>query len=130
MTFAYDPTLFTPIDSMRQALWDIVAPGIAPDETYEAQLLEMGGNWRRAAAALARSFAAAAIREPTSLSGGSKSIGYTTPARDWLALAVALEQQASAAETPVAGNTRLYVTLPSRADIIEPTGEYSNGLRG
>lgn len=129
MTFAYDPTLSTPIDSMRQALGDIEEPALAPDETYAARLIEMGGNWRRAAAALARSFAAAAIQQPSSLSGGSKSIAWTTPARDWLALAASLEAQAAAEDNPVAGDATLYVTMPSRADIIEDAGEYSNGLR-
>lgn len=129
MTYSYDPTLVTDLDRMRHAVGDIVAPGIDPDETYSAQALAMGGSWRRAAAAIARSFAARGIGRPTSLSDDGTSISWAADrAGAWLKLAASLEAEADAIEATSDG--ALHVTMPTRPDLAPDESEYSVGLRG
>jgi hypothetical protein len=131
MTFSYDQTRPTARDKMRHALGDITDPGVDPDETYDSMLVELGGSWRRAAAAIARSFAARRISKPTSFTDvGVMAVGWSDPAGGWLKLAAALEADAEAEEHPATDDRSLYVVAPSRLDMADPFGEYSNGLRG
>lgn len=129
MSFSYDPTIVTDIDRMRYALGDITAPGNDPDETYTAQLTAMGGSWRRAAAAIARSFAARGIGRPTQMSDDGTAMSWMSDRSGaWLRLAAQLEAEAAAEEATQDG--ALYVQAPSRLDLSQPDGEYSMGLRG
>lgn len=129
MSATFDPALLTPIDWMRDALGDVnIDAPYAPDATYEARLTDADGNWRLAAAAMARSFASRAINDPTSFSApGDLSVGWTNRANEWLRIAAALEADA-ARLTPAKGG--FWTATLERGDLAQrDEGEYSIELK-
>lgn len=126
MAATYDPTLATDLDRMRDALGDVnVEAPFAPDETYLARLNE-AGSWRIAAAAMARSFAARAINDPSSFTAvGDMSVSWNDRASAWLRIASALESEAARDTAAIGG---FWSADVERGDLAYGGGEYSNPL--
>lgn len=109
----YTATLPTSRDEARLRLGDTsndVATEYLPDSTYDAVIVALG-DWRLAAASLARSLAARAINDPTSFTAvGDMAVSWADRARSWLAIATALDAEA-AADTSTVGTVTTF-TMP------------------
>lgn len=123
----YDPTLPMDLDRMRFALMDVdVDAPMAPDVTYLAMLDGADNNWRLAAAAMARSFAADAARKVQSLQGDPGSITWGDRASKWLKIAAELEAEAARLGTGTGG---FWDAEVERSDLVTTRAEYSAALR-
>lgn len=126
---SFDPALTTDRDRMRDALDDISdAAPFVPDATYDAYLADAGGDWRYAAAALARRLASRALNSPSSFSlPGDISVSWNDRAAAWLKIAAALEAEA----TRLALSTRsgMWTAEVARGDLDTDSAEYSIELR-
>lgn len=125
----FNPALPTDLDRMRDILGDVDLDNpMAPDVTYSARLQAASGNWKLAAAAMARSFASRAINNISSFSAtGDMSISWNNRARDWLLLAEQLEAEVSADQGEALENS-IWSTDVIRGDR-NIRGEYSRPMR-
>jgi hypothetical protein len=111
----YNPALPTSRDEARLRLGDTSgtpstspATEYLPDATYDAKIVALG-DWRLAAADLARALAARAINQPSSFTAvGDMSVSWTRRAENWLAIAGELEAEAGA----TGAGTITTITMP------------------